>query len=79
MKPTLIEVKAEYDRRKGGPNNKAPITLFDLAVEMGYARGEFKLLLMQAEQVSPHVSKSARRNRRRAKRQALMRERLETF
>ena len=75
MKPTLSEVRAEYARRKGSPNSKACISLFDLAIEMGYDADEFKRLLMQEEQESTHVSKSARRNRRREKRQALMRER----
>jgi hypothetical protein len=46
----------------------------DLAIEMGYEKEEFKRILMQAEQVSTHVSKSERRNRRREKRQAMMRE-----
>ena len=74
MKPTLSQIKAEYARRKGSPNNKSDISLFDLAIEMGYESEEFKRLLMQEEQESTHVSKSARRNRRREKRQALMRE-----
>ena len=74
MKPTLSQIKAEYARCKGNPNNKSDISLFDIAIEMGYDADEFKRLLMQEEQESTHVSKSARRNRRREKRQALMRE-----
>lgn len=74
MKPTIAEIRAEYARRKGSPNKKSDISLFDLAIEMGYETEEFKRLLMQEEQESTHVSKSARRNRRREKRQALMRE-----
>lgn len=74
MKPTLSQIKTEYTRRKGSPNNKSDISLFDIAIEMGYDADEFKRLLMQEEQESTHVSKSARRNRRREKRQALMRE-----
>jgi hypothetical protein len=74
MKPTLIEIQNEYARRKGGPNCKADISLLDLAIEMGYEKEEFKRILMHAEQVSTHVSKSERRNRRREKRQAMMRE-----
>ena len=75
MKPTLSQIKAEYARRKGSPNNKSNISLFDIAIEMGYDADEFKRLLVQEEQENTHVSKSARRNRRREKRQALMRER----
>ena len=75
MRATLEEVRAEYMRLKGGPNGKATTTLFDLAAVMGWDPNEFKLALMQAEQTSTHISRSARRNRRRAKRQALMRER----
>ena len=74
MKPTLSQIKAEYARRKGSPNNKSNISLFGIAIEMGYDADEFKRLLMQEEQESTHVSKSARRNRRMEKRQALMRE-----
>lgn len=74
MKPTVADIRAEYARRKGSPNNKSNISLFDIAIEMGYDADEFKRLLMQEEQESTHVSKSARRNRRREKRQALMRE-----
>ena len=74
MKPTVADIRAEYARRKGSPNNKSNISLFDIAIEMGYDADEFKRLLMQEEQESAHVSKSARRNRRREKRQALMRE-----
>jgi len=74
MKATFQEVKTEYMRRKGGPNNKATITLIDLAVEKGWNPEDFKRVLMQLEQTSTHVSKSERRNRRREKRQALMRE-----
>lgn len=74
MKPTLSQIKAEYARRKGSPNKKSIVSLFDIAIEMGYDADEFKKLLMQEEQESTHVSKSARRNRRREKRQALMRE-----
>lgn len=75
MKPTLEEVRAEYARRKGSPNKKSKFSLFDIAIEMGYEEEEFRMLLIGAEQVSTHVSQSARRNRRREKRQALMRER----
>ena len=74
MKPTVADIRTEYARRKGSPNNKSNISLFDIAIEMGYDADEFKRLLMQEEQESTHVSKSARRNRRREKRQALMRE-----
>ena len=74
MKPTVADIRVEYARRKGSPNNKSNISLFDIAIEMGYDADEFKRLLMQEEQESTHVSKSARRNRRREKRQALMRE-----
>ena len=74
MKPTVADIRAEYARRKGSPNNKSNISLFDIAIEMGYDADEFKRLLMQEEQESTHVSKSARRNRRREKRQVLMRE-----
>ena len=74
MKATLEEVRTEYMRRKGGPNNKATILLTDLAVEMGWNPEDFKRALIQSEQSSEHVSKSPRRNRRREKRQALMRE-----
>ena len=74
MKPTVADIRAEYARRKGSPNNKSNISLFGIAIEMGYDADEFKRLLMQEEQESTHVSKSARRNRRREKRQALMRE-----
>ena len=75
MKPTLEEVRAEYARRKCSPNKKSKFSLFDIAIEMGYDEAEFRMLLIGAEQVSTHVSKSARRNRRREKRQALMRDR----
>ena len=74
-KPSVEEVRAEYNRRKGSPNNKSEITLKQLAEEMGYEWEEFKMLLMQQEQKTTHVSKLARRNRRRLKRQALMRAR----
>ena len=74
MKPTLSQIKTEYARRKGSPNNKSDISLFDIAIEMGYDADEFKRLPMQEKQGSTHVPKSARRNRRREKRQALMRE-----
>lgn len=74
MKPTVADIRVEYAKRKGSPNNKSNISLFDIAIEMGYDADEFKRLLMQEEQESTHVSKSARRNRRREKRQALMRE-----
>ena len=74
MKPTLSQIKAEYAKRKGSPNKKSIVSLFDIAIEMGYDADEFKRLLMQEEQESTHVSKSARRNRRREKRQVLMRE-----
>ena len=73
-KATLAEVRNEYMRRKGGPNKKSFISLFDLAVEMGWKSDEFKLALIQDEQSSTHVSKSTRRNRRREKRQVMMRE-----
>lgn len=75
MKPTIAEIRAEYARRKGSPNKKSPISFFDLAVEMGMDKDELKKLLMVGEQTSTHVSRSPKRNRRRAKRQALMRER----
>ena len=71
---TFEEVKQEFDRRKGGPNNQSPISLIDLAVEMGWEYEAFRRVLMAREQTSIHVSKSPRRNRRRAKRQALMKE-----
>jgi hypothetical protein len=74
-KPSVEEVRAEYNRRKGSPNKKSEITLKQLAEEMGYEWEDFKMLLMQQEQKTAHVSKSARRNRRILKRQALMRER----
>ena len=74
MKPTLSQIKAEYARRKGSPNKKSIVSLFDIAIEMGYDADNFKNILMQEEQKSTHVSRSAKRNRRRAKRQALMRE-----
>lgn len=74
MKPTLSQIKAEYANRKGSPNKKSIVSLFDMTIEMRYDADEFKRLLMKEEQKSTHVSKSARRNRRREKRQALMRE-----
>ena len=74
MKRTVADIRVEYAKRKGSSNNKSNISLFDIAIEMGYDADEFKRLLMQEEQESTHVSKSARRNRRREKRQALMRE-----
>ena len=76
MRASLEEVRNEYMKRKGGPNDKSPISMFDLAVEMGWNQNEFKIALMYAERESTHVSRSARRNRRRAKRQAMMREQL---
>ena len=75
MKATLEEVRKEYMNRKGGPNGKSAISLFDLASEMGWEPDDFKLACMRAEQSSTHVSRSAKRNRHRAKRQVLMRER----
>ena len=49
----------------------------ELAAEMGYSEEEFKRALVEVEQHSTHVSKSPSRNRRRAKRQELMRHRFE--
>lgn len=74
MKATFEEVKSEFERRKGGPNNQSPISMLDLSVEMGWSKDEFKYVLMSREQTTTHVSKSPARNRRRAKRQAKMKE-----
>ena len=49
MKPTVADIRVEYARRKGSPNNKSNISLFDIAIEMGYDADEFKRLLMQEE------------------------------
>lgn len=74
MKAPLEEVQKEYMRLKGGPNGKSTMSLLDVAKIKGWEPDEFKLALIMAEQSSEHVSKSPRRNRRREKRQAMMRE-----
>lgn len=74
MKAPLEEVQKEYMRLKGGPNSKSTMSLLDVAKIKSWEPDEFKLALIMAEQSSEHVSKSPRRNHRREKRQALMRE-----
>lgn len=50
-------------------------SLIDTAVRLGYDAEDFKRLLMCREQFNRYKSRSNKRNRRRARRQAVFRER----